>query len=506
MPYITLIVCAALGLVYSLLRTQPGLLDETGMRYLWFAILISGAIALIHVVSHVLVDILLVRTRGQRVPSLLRLLLSVLLYAIAVVVIARVVLGVDILAIATASAVMAVVIGIALQSTMSNLFSGIALMLEWPMVVRLGDVLRIGEHSGPVESITWRSTSLRMPTGALLVVPNSRMAEQVLEVFPAHETTASRISVPAPVAVAPRKVFEIIADVIRTAPGVNPAVTPMIHCGEIRITDHGAALMTYDIFYYPLEYREALHTDAVVRERIWYAFARNGIIQSYGRDLGSPPDDDVAVISEAPVLLGLDPQLRACLLRNARTHLYAPGEPIAPSPAAQCSLFLVARGTVSVRVAPTDAVERPEALAASGAETSIWRTRMIDRIAAEYAKYIGPIAGIAVRNAARHCDDPHRLYQLLAEDIADPDGRAAFLSNAPEHCSLQLHRGDHFGGAGYTSGHRERPAEMHALDEVELVELDRQGLVQAMTDYPEGAAELCRRLADTGDAEQTALA
>jgi small-conductance mechanosensitive channel len=508
MPYITLIVCAVLWLAYALLRHQPGILDETGMRYLWFATLISVAVVLIHVVIRVLVDLLLVRARGQRVSSLLRLLLSVPLYAIAVIVIARVVLGVDILALATASAVMAVIIGIALQSTMSNLFSGIAMVLEWPMVIRIGDVVRVGDHSGPLESITWRSMSLRMPNGALLVVPNSTMAAQVLEVFPAHEATASRISVPAPVAVAPRKIFEVIADVIRTAPGVNPAVKPMIHCGEIRITDHGEALMTYDIFYYPLEYREALHTDAVVRERIWYAFARTGIIQSYGRKPAVPPDDDAAVIPEVPALLGLDSQLRACLLRDARTHLYAPGEPIAPPRAAQCSLFMVARGTVSVRASATEAVERSEAPAAIEAETSISRQHTLDRIAAEYAEHIGPIAGIVVRNAARHCDDPYQLYQLLAEDIADPEGRAAFLSNAPKHRSVQLHRGDHFGGAAYVSGHPERWAEMHALDEVELVELDRHSLVQAMADDPEGAAEFCRSLSDidTAGATRSALA
>jgi len=159
MPYITLIVCAVLGLAYTLLRNQPGFLDETGMRYLWFATLTSGAIVLIHVFIRVLVDMLLVRARGQRVSSLLRLLLSVPLYAIAVIIIARVVLGVDILALATASAVMAVIIGIALQSTMSNLFSGIAMVLEWPMVIRIGDVVRVGDRSGPLESITWRRCS-----------------------------------------------------------------------------------------------------------------------------------------------------------------------------------------------------------------------------------------------------------------------------------------------------------------------------------------------------------
>lgn len=134
--------------------------------------------------------------------------------------------------------------------------------------------------------------------------------------------------------------------------------------------------------------------------------------------------------------------------------------------------------------------------APSNAETSISRQRMIDRITEESAEHIGPIAGIVVRNAARDCDDPYRLYQLVAEEIADPDSRALFLSNAPTYGNLLLRRGDHFGSAAYISGRPPQHAEMHALDEVELVELDRKSLLQAMADDPEGATELCRRLAN----------
>lgn len=180
-----------------------------------------------------------------------------------------------------------------------------------------------------------------------------------------------------------------------------------------------------------------------------------------------------------------------------RTHLYTAGEPIEPPATAQYSLFVVARGTVSLRTNLIDTVETPETPSASGAETSIWRQRMIDRIASEYAEHIGPIAGTVARNAARHCDDPYKLYQLLAKEIVDPDSRAAFLSNAPTHGSRLLRRGDHFRSAAYVSGRPQHRAEMHALDEVELVELDRQSLLQAMKDNPERGTEFCHRLADT---------
>jgi len=49
------------------------------------------------------------------------------------------------------------------------------------------------------------------------------------------------------------------------------------------------------------------------------------------------------------------------------------------------------------------------------------------KIALELAGYIGPIADVVVKRAARRCATPAELYDSLALEIEKPADRAAFL-------------------------------------------------------------------------------
>jgi CRP-like cAMP-binding protein len=73
--------------------------------------------------------------------------------------------------------VIAGVVGLALQSTLSNLFSGIALSLEKPF--KIGDWIELQDKSvGQVIEITWRSIWLKTFYNTVLYIPNSELAAQ----------------------------------------------------------------------------------------------------------------------------------------------------------------------------------------------------------------------------------------------------------------------------------------------------------------------------------------
>jgi small conductance mechanosensitive channel len=76
--------------------------------------------------------------------------------------------------------VVSVVIGLATQSTLSNLVAGIALILYRPF--RIGDRIQVttpaGAEIGVVESIDLGYTSLRAPDGRRVVLPNSIISSQ----------------------------------------------------------------------------------------------------------------------------------------------------------------------------------------------------------------------------------------------------------------------------------------------------------------------------------------
>jgi small-conductance mechanosensitive channel len=79
----------------------------------------------------------------------------------------------------SSAAVLAVIIGFAAQSTLSNLVAGLVLALSQP--IRLGDRVRVDGHDGVVEEIGLTFTYMRSDAGHRIVYPNSLLAASALE-------------------------------------------------------------------------------------------------------------------------------------------------------------------------------------------------------------------------------------------------------------------------------------------------------------------------------------
>ncbi|GEM_PF-113526 len=67
-------------------------------------------------------------------------------------------------------------IALAAQSTLGNIFGGVVLILEKPFV--RGDWIQTPETQGIVEDITFRSTKIRTFDDSVVIIPNSKIADQ----------------------------------------------------------------------------------------------------------------------------------------------------------------------------------------------------------------------------------------------------------------------------------------------------------------------------------------
>jgi small-conductance mechanosensitive channel len=76
------------------------------------------------------------------------------------------------------SAVVALIIGFAAQTTLSNFVAGLFLALTQPL--RLGDRVEIGSASGVVEDIGLTYTLIRGDDGARFFVPNTKLASDTI--------------------------------------------------------------------------------------------------------------------------------------------------------------------------------------------------------------------------------------------------------------------------------------------------------------------------------------
>lgn len=77
-----------------------------------------------------------------------------------------------------ASAVGALVIGLALQDTLGNLFAGLALQIEKPFFV--GDWIKVGSLEGRVTEVTWRATKICTKANHFCVIPNTVISKDTL--------------------------------------------------------------------------------------------------------------------------------------------------------------------------------------------------------------------------------------------------------------------------------------------------------------------------------------
>ena len=69
-------------------------------------------------------------------------------------------------------------LGFALKDVLSNLLSGIMLLLYRP--INIGDQIRMGEYEGRIETIRMRDTLVRAADGRLIVIPNTKLITEVV--------------------------------------------------------------------------------------------------------------------------------------------------------------------------------------------------------------------------------------------------------------------------------------------------------------------------------------
>ncbi|MFH1625075.1 MAG: mechanosensitive ion channel family protein, partial [Pseudomonadota bacterium] len=87
-------------------------------------------------------------------------------------------LGVSITPIITALGIGGLAVALALQDTLSNLFSGFYILIS--RQVRVGDYVKLGTgEEGYVVDITWRNTTLRALPNNIIMVPNSKLASAI---------------------------------------------------------------------------------------------------------------------------------------------------------------------------------------------------------------------------------------------------------------------------------------------------------------------------------------
>jgi branched-chain amino acid transport system substrate-binding protein len=117
---------------------------------------------------------------GRTVPSVMRGSVAIIVCALAAFGVLSFVFEQPLTGVLATSGVLVMVVGLAVQINIANVFSGLAINMEQPF--RVGDWVTIDDvETGQVIDITWRTTRLRTPLGNIISIPNSTASDKVVQ-------------------------------------------------------------------------------------------------------------------------------------------------------------------------------------------------------------------------------------------------------------------------------------------------------------------------------------
>jgi small-conductance mechanosensitive channel len=141
-------------------------------------------------------------------------------------------LGISITPIITALGIGGLAVSLALQDTLSNLFSGLSMTAS--RQVRPGDYIKLGSgEEGYVTDITWRSTTIRALPNNMIIVPNAKLASVIITnyYFPEQEMAVLvqvGVSYDSDLSRVEQVTMEVGRDVMREVQGGVPEFEPFI--------------------------------------------------------------------------------------------------------------------------------------------------------------------------------------------------------------------------------------------------------------------------------------
>lgn len=320
---------------------------------LWMALVIT----VVRMVTRLLLESVLRSASNAEITSLAKTVLSIIIYIVAFFIIFQSQYPqIELAPLFTGSAILGIVVGLALQDTLGNLFSGLAMQADQPFQV--GDVISITNRgSGVVESVSWRGVRIRTFQNKLLVISNAAIGKETIEVAPQDNLNARLVFFNTVYTNSPAKTAQVIREAVRQAENVSQKIRPVV-----RIKNFGESSIDWEIKYWPENYAKYNDTDALIRQRVWYAFQREGLefahptrtIYTIDSEVETSFEDYVnsaeEYLSHVPIFAPLSGEEINKLAQASTRRVFAPGEVIVRKGHEGGSMFVVVRGSVKVQL------------------------------------------------------------------------------------------------------------------------------------------------------------
>ncbi|WP_085729429.1 mechanosensitive ion channel family protein [Pseudomonas sp. R37(2017)] len=274
---------------------------------------------------------------------LLQDVIGALVFLAAAVAAAGYVLELPVKGLLATSGVVAIVVGLALQSTLSDVFCGIVLNTTKPYQV--DDWVSIDGVEGKVLDIDWRATHLLTSAGSTAVVPNSVAAKaKIVNLSRPTNLHGVSISIQVPNHIRPRRVLDALDRTLQGSSSLlldPPPKAVLKEAGET-MSEYVASGFIAD-----------LRKKGEVRNQLFDLAHRH--LEAAG--ISRQPDGVIepstrarALLDEVKIFRSLSAEERDRLARNMVAQQYAAGDVVLDLEEVPDSLFVIATGVVSATV------------------------------------------------------------------------------------------------------------------------------------------------------------
>ena len=113
-----------------------------------------------------------------KIPNIIYIVVQVFIFCVPTLLVLSQVFGFELTGILATSGLITAIVGFALQPNLSNIFSGIFVNIEQPF--KPHDWITIGDQTGKVIDVSWRSTRLRSFQNTEITIPNETVAKSIV--------------------------------------------------------------------------------------------------------------------------------------------------------------------------------------------------------------------------------------------------------------------------------------------------------------------------------------
>ena len=323
-----------------------------GAHHLAAGAIVIGAYVLVGSVRHVLFNIQRSKREGAQVPKFLGEFVSIAVIVGAALAVLQFVYGLKVPGLLAGAGIVGLVLGLALQDTLGNIFSGFAIYFGGQF--KAGDWLLVDGHHAKIAEINWRSTRLRTTDDVSLDIPNSSITKQtVINYTSPTSTHGMRIEIGLEYDAPPSLVKKVLVEAALDAPHVLREPAPTVFMK--RFADWS---IIYELRFWLGDHLHFGPTNSHIHTTLWYSLRRHGITIPYPiqqeQHIEKPeaPAEDRTKIREALQQSLLAPVLSEAqfteVVDRSRIVCFGEGENIIRQNAEAGPMYVLIRGRAEV--------------------------------------------------------------------------------------------------------------------------------------------------------------